>query len=888
MKRIGIKMDGFNDETQLEKLGKDRILLFMKGLRLAEFNINTKKTKSIADNSENGRKDYIDPAFAHLDSKGRLWLGTKRYGLYRHNLRRGKTERIGFLSDAHIQAMQEDLEHRLWITTLRDAIVYEPESGNVAMYALASSTQHERQQQFFDNSICLTRGGELVMGSSDGCKFVPHPTAASRSTKAIAEKAKRLRIYDIAVRRGDGTEASICQTGSSEGGITLGHDENTLRLSFFYPDYSGASALMYQYRLEGYDKEWHPMTYSHTAAYSNLPAGRYKFRVRLFLSVNSRPLAERSLIIRVKSAPWLSSAAMGLYVAVILLLIYYINCLYLSIRTGRMRIQEEQREKEREQRTNEMNISFFANIAHEFRNPITLIAGPLMQLEKRTDISQPVRRTLDVICISVNRMLRLIDQMLDFNQLETDALRLKVSRTDAAETINRLATALKESARVRNISVELLTDGGSMEAWIDGDKLEKILSNLLTNALKHTPEGGRIIVRAEIKQKSNAANYLLVDVYNSGSRIEEGKEEDVFKRYYQLKETGAGHHYGWGSGIGLYYVKRLTALHHGCIRAFNTGVPSGVTFRFELPADRQAYGEREITDEKGGTMQIPVYYNKVDDDDGNADRAISETSAEAGGRNGEESRKKKILVVDDDTDVAIYIKSIFRDAYHVETRHSAEEALKDMERIMPDIVLSDVVMGEMSGFDLCREMKGNLMLSHIPVVMITAKSEMKEQISGLRLGAVAYVTKPFDPNYLRAVVEAQLKNIESLRHRLGEATDTKEIGDELSDEDRRFMDELYEYMERRAAEMELNVQTVCRDLLISQSKFNYKLKELTGDTPGVFFRKYKLNKAAAMLKKGEMSVAEIATITGFSTTAHFTVAFKRQFGATPSEYGKKP
>ena len=908
-KRIGISERGFSDETQLEKMQNGKMLLFLKGLRLAEFDIKTKKTKVIADNSEKGRKDYIDPAFAHCDSKGMLWLGTKRYGLYRHDLRNGKTERIDFLGDPHIQAMQEDMEHRLWITTLRDAIVYEPESGNVAMYALASATQSERQLQYFDNAICMTQSGEVVMGSSDGCRFVPHSTAANRNGKGIAEKAKGLRIYDIAVRRGDATEASIALTDDNEEDITLSHDENTLRLAFFYPDYSGTSALMYQYRLEGYDKEWHPMTYKHTAEYSNLPAGRYKFRVRLFLSVNSRPLAERTIGVRIKSAPWLSSAAMVTYLAIILLLIYYINHLYLSIRTGRMRILQEHREKEREQRTNEMNMSFFANIAHEFRNPITLIAGPLMQLEKRGDIPAPVRHTLNIIGISANRMLRLIDQMLDFNQLEADALRLKVGLTDAAETIRRQTAAMRESAKVRNVSVELLMGSERMEAWTDSDKLEKILSNLFTNALKHTPEGGKIIVRAEIKrtperadllhtdnqtikqeikQKLNAANYICVDVYNSNSHIEEGKEEDVFKRYYQLKETGAGHHYGWGSGIGLYYVKRLVTLHHGCIRAFNTECPQGVTFSFSLPADRQAYVEREMTDEKGGTMQIPVYANSADNENDNTYNAECDMTTSAQEATGMEGQMKKILVVDDDTDVAAYIKSIFSNAYRVEMRHSAEEALRDMERIMPDIVLSDVVMGEMSGFDLCREMKGNLMLSHIPVVMITAKSEMKEQISGLRLGAVAYVTKPFDPNYLQATVEAQLKNIDSLRHRLGEATDTNDIGDELSDEDRRFMDELYGYMEKRAAEMELNVQTVCRDLLISQSKFNYKLKELTGDTPGVFFRKYKLNKAARMLREGKMSVAEIAMLTGFSTTAHFTVAFKKQFGAKPSEYGKKP
>ena len=201
-----------------------------------------------------------------------------------------------------------------------------------------------------------------------------------------------------------------------------------------------------------------------------------------------------------------------------------------------------------------------------------------------------------------------------------------------------------------------------------------------------------------------------------------------------------------------------------------------------------------------------------------------------------------------------------------------------------DIILSDIIMGEMSGYDFCRTLKADLMWSHIPVVLITAKSNMDEQISGLRLGAVAYVTKPFDPLFLRALVESQLGNIESLRHRLGDSTSTDDVAGEMSEQDRRFMDELYSIMERRSSELELSVSTVCHDMLISQSKFNYKVKELTGDTPGTFFRKYRLNKAARLLRQGNLNVSEVATITGFGSAAHFCVAFKKQFGVAPSDY----
>lgn len=221
-------------------------------------------------------------------------------------------------------------------------------------------------------------------------------------------------------------------------------------------------------------------------------------------------------------------------------------------------------------------------------------------------------------------------------------------------------------------------------------------------------------------------------------------------------------------------------------------------------------------------------------------------------------------------------------------RYSAEEALEDLEQVKPDLILSDIIMGKMSGYDFCKTIKQNLLFSHIPVILITAKSNMNEQITGLRLGAVAYITKPFDPLYLKAMVQTQLHNMATLRKGLVDSTDTETldapVANTLSDQDRKFMDELYALMEKRSAEMELNVTTVCHDLLISQSKFAYKLKELTGETPGSFFRRYKLNKAARLLQEGKYNVSEVAVMIGFNTAAHFSVAFKKQFGVTPSEF----
>ena len=888
---IPVSFPWYDEETQLTTLRNGDLLLFMKDMHVALFSPKTEKCQEIPLQGISERHN-IDPAFARQDSHGNIWLGTKRSGLYYMNLRDQKVKRMNFVNDVHIQALLEDKRGQLWITTLKDATCYQPTTGAVLMNSLVSSSQNEWNRQYFDNAIALSPEDDIILGSSDGCIFLPSSSGdkdlvsnksdrsgkyASHDNKTTLEKG--LCIYNIDVKTQDGAALTINNYHTfdnlSDGAqtkltrhYTFAHDENNLTFSFFYPNYSRRSSMQFQYMLEGFDKHWNEATYDHEANFANLSPGKYTFRLRLISSPDLPPLAERSILITIKPPFWASPAAWFFYITVIILLLYYINTLYLRIRTNRMLLLQEQHEREREQRTNEMNMSFFANISHEFRNPITIIAGPLLSLKSDTSLPASVQTTLNRVCISVNRMLRLIDQMLDFNQLETDALRLKVSQVDAVQDLRNLIDTFEESTKVRGIALISQLPNHTTKVWMDSDKFEKILSNLFTNALKHTPEKGTIKISATIEESTQC---LSVSVFNSGSHIEEDKLQDVFKRYYQLADTQTTHHYGWGTGIGLYYVKRLIGLHHGEIEVFNQQEPeSGVVFRFLLPISKSLYKPNELTEEEAKVMQIPIDTNFYTE---------KETT---------QGKKTKILIVDDDIDVAQYIRSIFAADYIIENRYSAEEALADLGTIAPDIILSDIIMGKMSGYEFCKTLKSDLMYSHIPVILITAKSNMSEQIDGLRLGAVAYVTKPFDPTYLRALVESQLHNIQTLRLRLSESTETDalatSVADSLSEQDRKFMDELYSLMEKRAAEFELNVATVCHDLLISQSKFTYKLKELTGETPGSFFRKYKLNKAAQLLREGQYTASEIAIMVGFSTAAHFSVAFKKQFGVSPSDY----
>lgn len=620
----------YDHETKMEKLPDGNILLFMQGMHLA---ILSPKTGKIKEMKVAGMPEYgnFDPAFAKLDSYGNMWMGTKRDGLYLIDMKRKSMRSAKVLNDTHIEGMVEDRNRQLWVTTMRDAFFVTFKSKVFMMNGLLSASQDRDDWQFYNNSICLSPDGDVVFGSSMGCKFMPQEAMYTdfMQTPAGIHAAELLNIYGMEVKKTDGKVFAATDEVSHLDSYTFAYDENDLRFNFYYPSFSRRSALMCQYKLEGYDHDWQVPTF--------------------------------------------------------------------------------------------------------------------------------------------------------------------------------------------------------------------------------------------------------------GKAIKEDKLQDVFKRYYQLADTQNPNLYGWGTGIGLYYVKRLVELHHGSIMVENVhevsetsaeaSLRNGVEFTFCLPMDRSIYNKVEIAEQEKRVMQIPL---------------SADCSMEAKPEENKKMNRPKILVVDDDVDVAQYLRHIFASDYEVVNRYSAEEALADLEEVKPDLILSDIIMDKMSGYEFCRVLKNDLMFSHIPVILITAMSKMSEQIEGLKLGAVAYVTKPFDPAYLKALVVSQLQNMQLLRQRLGESTETEslseKVADTLSEQDRKFMDELYRLMEKHSNEQNLSVSTMCKDMLISPAKFNYKVKELTGETPGIFFRKYKLNRAAAWLREGKYNVSEIAVLTGFSTAAHFSVAFKKQFGVSPSEY----
>jgi signal transduction histidine kinase/DNA-binding response OmpR family regulator/sugar lactone lactonase YvrE len=523
--------------------------------------------------------------------------------------------------------------------------------------------------------------------------------------------------------------------------------------------------------------------------------------------------------------------------------------------------EAERIKREMTEKLNMENIDFFANISHEFRTPLTLIHGAASSLETKDD------RALGIIRRNTERMMRLVSQMLDFNKLDHGILKLHVKEEPVMDIIRAVKSDFEIGASVKGLQLNLETDVEDKSGYVDRDKLEKILYNLCSNAVKYTPPGGQIDLSVSVTPDDT----LKVSVADTGIGIPEDALEAVFDRFYRTKGTGkAG-----GTGIGLYYTRALVNLHHGSIRADvrkEDDKVIGSVFSFSLPLRKDVYSEAEL----GGASDAVTSLDAND----HLSEYVEDTP-----ETGTDSSKPSVMLIDDDYEIVYYLKNLLADTYNVYFRFDAMSGYKMIEEVQPDIIVCDMMMLEMDGLQLCRMVKENLSMSHIPFVMLTAKSTMQDQIDSLGAGADAYVVKPFEPGYLMALIKSMIDNRNRVRKMLGSSLSVPKSSKEvLSGQDNEFMEKLYDIMKKSLPNGELDIDPVAEKLGVSRSKFYYKVKALTGQTPNEFFTTYKLNYAAEMIKQGKYKISAIADMLGFSSSSHFAALFRKQFGVLPSQY----
>ncbi len=794
---------------------------------------------------------------------GLFWIGT-RNGMYRYNettkeLKQYTTEEG--LPNNVVFGILEDGESKLWISTDRGLSCFQP---NTEKFRNFTSNDGLQSNQFTASAYCRTANGQMYFGGIKGITtFQPEQIVDNPYTPPVV--ISRLQVFNKKVMPGDDTHI-LDKNISDTHDITLTAKQSMFSLDFVVSNYISGNHNSFAYMLKGYDKEWYYTNTQRTVSYSNLPAGTYHFLVKAANNDgkwNEKPTELKITILPVWYKTWW---AILLFIIIFIVIIVFIFRYFWIRKSWETKLMMEQADKERQKEVNEMKLRFFINISHELRTPLTLILAPVQDmLEKVTD--KWLYKQLEHVQKNTNRLLHLVNQLMDYRRAELGVFNLKVKRNPIHKFIEKDFLYYDRLAQKKRITYNFVSEVEGKDILCDPSYLELIVNNLLSNAFKYTNEEGSITVTLKETDKE-----LLLQVKDTGNGIPVDKQAKIFERFYQIENEHIG------SGIGLSLVQRLVDLHHGHID-MESEEGMGSTFSIYLPTEEIAYLPEEIVTEDDSSDEQPVHTTN------HRDMYVIDTEKEEE-ENGatDKQQKKKILIVEDNTDIRQYLSDELERTYHILRAENGEEAMNIIKGQEVDLIITDVMMPVMDGLQLCKQIKQNLRTCHIPIIMLSAKTDLKEQLEGLQVGADDYISKPFS----MVILATKIKNLFRTRYRAIEHySQSLEIEPEkvaLNPMDEKLLRRAVEIVEKHIDDVEFSTDDFAREIYMSRSTLHSKLKSLTGETTNDFIRKIRFNRACKLLKEGRYTVAEISVMVGFNTPSYFSTSFKKYFGCLPSEY----
>ncbi|MFT3751574.1 MAG: two-component regulator propeller domain-containing protein [Paludibacter sp.] len=652
--------------------------------------------------------------------------------------------------------------------------------------------------------------------------------------------------------------------------ITLKHNQSTFVIEFAALNYYNQNRVSYKYILEGFEDEWHFNGRNRIASYPNVPPGKYVFRVQTIDEANSLLKSETKLEIIVLPPWWLSWWAKIFYVILALALIY------VSVRAVLFYIKMRN-EMYVEQRVSELKIKFFTNISHELRTPLTLIMGPIQELKLHQQLTEKGEQYVSMIEKNASQMLQLVNQILDFRKIQNGKMVLHVSQLDLNSLIDSFHKEFSVLAEENEISFTFHLSDQDILLWADKEKLEIVIRNLLSNAFKFTQAGGSIFVTTTL---SDDGERCLIRVEDTGVGIPQNKVSEIFERFFQ-GENSKNVQYP-GTGIGLALSKEIVNLHHGVINV-ESKQEQGSVFSVELLLGKEHFNPSEVN-----------FYvsDKVSEIVGEA----VETTEEADDENEMDESKADLptlLVVEDNKDLCNLLRLQLEDKYKVYTAGDGVEGLKKVNLYHPDIVVTDQMMPEMTGTEMLQHMRNDFQISHIPVIILTAKNDDEAKLRAISMGANAYITKPFNKEYLIATIEQLLSDRKVFRDKMwkqekserSEESDTYE--NYLVKKDLQFLEKIHQVIEENIDNSDFNIDSIADNLGISRSAFFKKLKSLTGLAPVDTIKEVRLTKSIELLKNTDMTVSEVAFAVGFKESGYYGKCFRKKYGQTPTEYMSK-
>lgn len=760
-------------------------------------------------------------------------------------------------------SVEEDVDGNLWMSTengLSKFLVEEQRFENYNERDFGKEVRFEESA-----SLCLCNNS-VAFGTANGVLYFS-PSGIEKSHYVPSIYLSDLKIANKEVPLGQ--EGSVLmKTLNETEHLVLSHKQNFITVSYAALDFVYPENIRYAFLLDGFDKEWIYVDRQRSATYTNLQAGTYTFRVR---STNSDGVwvdNERVLKITVRPSFWETPLAIVGYVVaaalVILIVVYILFTIY--------RLKNE---VSIEQQVSDIKLRFFTDISHELRTPLTLIAGPVEYILKNERLPEEFRAQLQVVERNTDRMLRLVNQILDFRKIQKNKMKLRVEKIDVVPFVRRIMESFESLAEDHHIDFVFESETPSLPLWVDADKLEKIVFNLLSNAFKYTPQGKMITLFVH-ENEDNVA----IGVQDQGIGIPENKKASIFLRFENLIDKNLFNQQS--TGIGLSLVKELVELHRAAIRV-DSKVGEGSCFTVEFLKGKEHYAE---------DVELIVSDDvEVTDAGGLSAMEMNEKAEEAllG-----QSERKTLLLVEDNLELRFFLRSIFASQYDVIEATNGVEGLDKAMKFIPDVIISDIMMPEKDGLILTRELRADMATSHIPIVLLTAKTDWESKLQGVEEGADDYITKPFSATYLKAKVENLMARRSRMQHLYRANLMSEEVmtdegegedsSSEMSSQDRKFMESLLEAMERNMDNGKLVVDDLVNELSVSRSVFFKKLKMLTGMAPIEFVKEMRVKRAAQLIETGDYTMSQITYMVGFNDPRYFSKCFKQHYGMTPTEY----
>ena len=749
-------------------------------------------------------------------------------GLYLYDAKKRQTipwPHSESISGLRIYSLKKDAKGNLWMSTAQGIWCYDSKAKSFFSFEKGNGLL---TKEYLAGVVGSTSDGVICYGNSEGLTYF-RPS----QVKDYNEKTSAIYLSGVLL---DGKMAPFIGDN-----LSVPSDFKSIVLSFSQLDYQSVGNIVFQYRING-GKWISNAAGDNSFNFTGLSYGHYRIEVRTYC--NGKYSTYKKVINLDVLAPWfLTVWAKLIYLSLVLGFMAAVIFIYL-------------RKKKRD--LEEAKMQFLINATHDIRSPLTLIMEPLKKLKERLGNTEEYQADIDTIDRNAQRLLTLVNQILDKRRLDKHQMNLSCRETNLVEFSQGLVSLFTYNANLRGIQIKLEMPETPVNAWIDRNKLDKAIANLLSNAFKYTPNGGEIIFRIE-KQ----AEKVLLYVIDSGKGL--GKNDDaknLFERFYQGKNS-ADMHLG-GSGIGLNLCRSIVRLHGGDVTARNReDGTSGACFIIELPLGKEHLKDSQI----------------------NSDYVVNGKKPQRGAA----SRNCKILLVDDDIEICRYIKSELSDWYRFVICNNGKEALNQLLSGDFDLVVSDVVMPEMDGITLLRNIKGNANISHVPVIMLTSKSEISDRLEGIKLGADAYLAKPFSLEELHLTIDNLIDNVRRLKGKFSGALkqDDKVEKVEVKGYDEELMERIMKVVNENLSDSDFNVEKMCDEVGVSRTQLHRKLKEMTGVPTSEFLRNIRLNEAARLIRERKINITQVSYMVGFANNSHFSTAFKKYFGMSPTEYAAK-